>query len=41
MVIVSMSRTTDLVSENYYEQEIKYQDQIDVLKRSAEFRRVK
>lgn len=31
-----MSRTTDLVSENYYEQEIKYQDQIDVLKRSSE-----
>jgi hypothetical protein len=36
MVAISMSRTTDLVSENYYEQEIKYQDQIDVLKRSAE-----
>lgn len=36
MVIVSMSRTTDLVSENYYEQEIKYQDQIDLLKNSGE-----
>jgi hypothetical protein len=34
MVAVSMSENTDLVSDNYYEQEIKYQDQIDILKNS-------
>lgn len=35
MVAVSMMNDTDLVSENYYEQEIKYQDQIDLLNKSA------
>ncbi|MBK8552055.1 MAG: FixH family protein [Ignavibacteria bacterium] len=34
MAAISISRSTDLVSENYYEQEIKYQDQIDILKDS-------
>ncbi len=34
MVAVSMSEKTDLVSDNYYEQEIKYQEQIDILKNS-------
>lgn len=36
MVAISFSKKTDLVSENYYEQEIKYQDQIDILKNSKE-----
>lgn len=36
MVIISMSKNVDLVSDNYYEQEIKYQDQIDVLRNSAD-----
>jgi len=36
MVAISISKSTDLVSENYYEQEIKYQDQIDLLKNSRE-----
>lgn len=36
MVIIAMNSNTDLVSENYYEQEIKYQDQIDKLKGSIE-----
>lgn len=36
MVIISMSHTTDLVSENYYEKEIKYQDQIDLIKNSEQ-----
>lgn len=36
MAAISISRSTDLVSENYYEQEIKYQDQIDILKGSVE-----
>lgn len=35
MVAVSMMNDTDLVSENYYEQEIKYQDQIDLLNKSS------
>ncbi|MBP9191059.1 MAG: FixH family protein [Ignavibacteria bacterium] len=35
MVAVSMMNETDLVSENYYEQEIKYQDQIDLLNNSS------
>jgi hypothetical protein len=38
MVAISMSKNTDLVSDNYYEQEIKYQKQIDLLKNSAEYR---
>ena len=39
MVAISMSSTTDLVSENYYEQEIKYQDRIDILNNSVELDR--
>lgn len=39
MVIISMNNNTDLVSENYYEQEIKYQDQIDKLENSVELDR--
>ena len=35
MVAVSMMNETDLVSENYYEQEIKYQDQIELLNNSS------
>lgn len=35
MVAVSMMNDTDLVNENYYEQEIKYQDQIDLLNKSV------
>ena len=35
MVAISFSSSTDLVSENYYEQEIKYQDQIDILTNSV------
>ncbi len=34
LVAISISKNTDLVSENYYEQEIKYQNQIDLLKGS-------
>lgn len=34
MVAVSMKNDTDLVAENYYEKEIKYQNEIDMLKRS-------
>ena len=37
MVAVSMTKNVDLVSDNYYEQGIKYQDQIDMNKNSAEF----
>lgn len=36
MVFVSMGKNVDLVSENYYEKEIKYQNQIDILRKSAE-----
>ena len=36
MAAISMSKNIDLVSENYYEQEIKYQDQIDILKNSRQ-----
>jgi hypothetical protein len=39
MVVISMNNDTDLVSENYYEQEIKYQDQIDKLESSVELDR--
>lgn len=34
MAAISMSKNIDLVSDNYYEQEIKYQDQIDILNNS-------
>jgi len=37
MVAVSMTKNVDLVSDNYYEKGIKYQDQIDMNKNSAEF----
>ena len=40
MVAISISKSTDLVSENYYEQEIKYQDQIDLLKNSREIEKI-
>jgi|WetSurMetagenome_2_1015567.scaffolds.fasta_scaffold47059_3 hypothetical protein len=36
MVILAMTRKTELVSENYYEKEIKYQEQIDKEKRTNE-----
>ncbi|HMS65719.1 MAG TPA: FixH family protein [Ignavibacteria bacterium] len=36
MVVIAMNNPSDLVSENYYEQEIRYQSQIDILKASAE-----
>lgn len=35
LVVISMNNNTDLVSENYYDQEIRYQEQIDKLKNSA------
>lgn len=37
MVAISMTKNIDLVNDNYYEQGIKYQNQIDVKKSSAEF----
>jgi hypothetical protein len=36
MVIFAMTKNTDLVSDNYYEKEIKYQEQIDKEKRTKE-----
>ena len=36
MVILAMTKETELVSENYYEKEIKYQEQIDKEKRTNE-----
>ena len=36
MVIFAMTKSTELVSSNYYEKEIKYQDQIDKIKRTSE-----
>ncbi|MDZ4711590.1 MAG: FixH family protein [bacterium] len=35
LVTVSIYKNTDLVSENYYEKELKYQDHIDKLKYSS------
>jgi nitrogen fixation protein FixH len=35
MVIFAMTKSTELVSRNYYEKEIKYQDQIDKVKRTS------
>ncbi len=37
MVTLSMKQNTDLVTDNYYEKTLKYQDQIDIEKRSAKF----
>ena len=37
MVSVSMTKNIDLVSDNYYEQGIKYQNQIDMKLNSPEF----
>ncbi|MCY7362389.1 MAG: FixH family protein [Ignavibacteria bacterium] len=37
-VAISMSKNVDLVSSNYYEQEIKYQSHIDLLKNSADYK---
>lgn len=37
MVAISMTKNIDLVNDNYYEQGIKYQKQIDMKKSSAEF----
>lgn len=34
MVGISMSKNIDLVSENYYERELKYQDRIDMINRT-------
>jgi len=34
LVIISMSRNVDLVHEQYYEEEINYQKQIDILEQS-------
>jgi len=36
MVIFASTRKTDLVSDNYYSQELKFQDQIDKQKRTGE-----
>lgn len=36
MVFISMGKNVDLVSDNYYEREIKYQNQIEILRKSAE-----
>ncbi|MBS1493379.1 MAG: FixH family protein [Bacteroidetes bacterium] len=34
MVGISMTKNIDLVSENYYERELKYQDRIDMINRT-------
>lgn len=34
MVGISMSKNIDLVSENYYEKELKYQERIDMINRT-------
>ncbi len=34
MVGISMTKNVDLVANNYYEKEIKYQEQIDLLKKT-------
>ncbi len=34
LVGISMSKNIDLVSENYYEKELKYQDRIDMMNRA-------
>jgi len=36
MVVISMTRKVDLVTDNYYEQELKYQQQIDLKKNSVD-----
>lgn len=35
IVVMSMSANVDLVNEKYYEQEIRYQKQIDILEKSG------
>jgi nitrogen fixation protein FixH len=35
MAVISFSNDSELVSENYYEQEIKYQDRINIMKNSG------
>ena len=34
LIVISISSSTDLVAADYYEQEIRYQDQLDRLKRA-------
>jgi hypothetical protein len=34
MVAISMSKNIDLVSENYYERELRYQEKIDMINRT-------
>lgn len=36
MVTISMTRNVDLVAENYYERELKYQQEIDLKSNSAD-----
>jgi len=38
LVTISMRQDINLVAEDYYEQEIEYQDQIDRLKRTSELK---
>jgi hypothetical protein len=38
LVTISLSRDVELVNNNYYEQEIKYQERIDILKNSGDIR---
>ena len=35
-IILSLMNRTDLVTENYYEEEVAYQDQIDRMERSKD-----
>lgn len=35
MVLIAFIQKTDLVANNYYENELKYQDQIDMMKNTA------
>jgi nitrogen fixation protein FixH len=36
MVVISMSREVDLVTEGYYDEELRYQDRIHALQRGAD-----
>lgn len=40
MAVISMTRDIDLVADNYYEKELKYQQQIDMQKNSVELDKV-
>lgn len=40
MVTISMTRKIDLVADNYYEQELKYQQQIDMKNNSSALEKV-